>query len=193
MKKNIKKIILATLLLTTTLSAQEFSNNDDSYSLVAFETSYSSFDVENDDTTTVAMDPYTFASAGVKIGAQTKEYRIFLSARYHPVTDFDYVYTLGGEFQYLFNFSKYANFYLGVNAGIAEMSFVDLNDKTRTISDPYYGGDAGFNVHLGDSIDMELGVRVMSLNAENLQEDITYSFNNMASGYMSLIFKYQMD
>lgn len=187
-----KIILLATLLLTTTLSAQNFSTNDDSYSLVAFETAYSALDVKNDDTP-VTTDSYSFPSAGIKIGAQTKEYRIFLSARYHTLSDFDYAYTLGGEFQYLFNFSKYANFYLGVNTGVAEMSLVDKADNTRTISDPYYGGDAGFNIYLDDSIDIELGMRMMSLNVDNLQDDITYSFNNMVSGYMSIIFKYQMD
>ena len=190
--RNLKKIILATLLATTTLSAQNFSNNDDTYSLVALETSYNSFDIDNDDSS-ANIDIDNFASAGIKIGAQTKEYRIFLSARYHTISDFDSAYTLGGEFQYLFNFSKYANFYLGVNAGIAEMSFDDSNNQTRTISDPYYGGDAGFNIHIKDSLDIELGARVMSLNAQNIQDNVTYDFNNIVSGYMSLIFKYQMD
>ena len=189
--KNLKKILLTTLLVSTTLSAQNFSNNDDTYSLVALETSYSNFDIKNGDT--LKTDTYNFTSAGIKIGAQTKEYRIFLSSRYHTLSDFDYAYTLGGEFQYLFNFSKYANFYLGVNAGIAEMSFDDSKNQTRTISDPYYGGDAGFNIHIQDSLDIELGARVMSLNAQNIQNDVAYSFDNIVSGYMSLIFKYQMD
>jgi len=190
--KNLKKIILATFLATTSISAQNFSNNDNSYSLVAFETAYSSFNIENDDST-VLVDSYKFASPSIKIGAQTEEYRIFLSARYHPISDFDYAYTLGGEFQYLFNFSKYANFYLGVSTGVAEMSFIDKKDVIRTISDPYYGGDIGFNIYLKESIDIELGARVMSLNAKNIQDDVTYSFDNIVSGYISIIFKYQMD
>ena len=190
--KTINKVILAALLATTTLSAQNFSNNDDTYSLVALETSYNSFDIDNDDSS-INIDIDKFPSAGIKIGAQTKEYRIFLSSRYLVIKDFDYAYTLGGEFQYLFNFSKYANFYLGVNAGIAEMSFDDTKKQTRTISDPYYGGDAGFNIHIQDSLDIELGARVMSLNAQNIKDDVTYSFDSIISGYMSLIFKYQMD
>jgi len=189
--KILKKIILTTLLATT-LSAQNFSNGVGSYSLVAFETAYSSFNIENDDST-IPMDSYKFVSPSIKIGAQTEEYRIFLSARYHPISDFDYAYTLGGEFQYLLNFSKYANFYLGVSTGVAEMSFIDKKDVIRTISDPYYGGDIGFNIYLKESIDIELGARVMSLNAKNIQDDVTYSFDNIVSGYISIIFKYQMD
>lgn len=188
--KIIDKIILSTLL-TTTLFSQEFSF-DDSYSLVGVETSYSTFDVENDDTTTT-MKTYKNSSAGLKIGAQSEDYRIFLSARYYDIKDFDSAYTLGGEFQYMINFSKYANFYLGVNGGVAEMSFIDARDTTRSISDSYFGGDAGFNIHATKSFDVEIGARVMSLNAKNIQNNITYSFNTMSCGYVSLIYKYKMD
>jgi len=190
--KNINKIILATLLSTAPLLADDSNHNYYSSSLVGVELGYNNLDLEND-TTTPLKETHKFTSSGLKIGAQTDNYRIFLSARHLQISDFDSAYTLGGEFQYLFNFSEYANFYLGVNAGQAEIKFVDSNSVSRTIADPYYGGDIGMNVHVSDSIDLEFGARVMSLNAENDKEDVIYTFNTITTGYMSLVFKYNID
>ena len=198
MKKNLTKIILISALAAMPLFAAQNNKKEESiykynsYSLLAFEGGYSSFDYESNSTPPVRKSP-GFAYGGIKIGAQTENYRLFLSARYCPIDNFDYAYTMGAEAQYLFNFSKMANFYVGVNAGIAEMRFVDATNLTRDISDPYVGGDMGFNIHLGENADLELGVRVMSLNAENTKAGVTYTFDTIASGYTSIIFKFQMD
>jgi len=189
--KNTNKIILATLLSISPLLADDSKYEYDSSSLVGVEFGYNSFNVDNDAST--VRDTYKYGSGGLKIGAQTNSYRIFLSARHMQISDFDYAYTLGGEFQYLINFSEYANFYLGVNAGQAEIQLIDSAGVTRSISDPYVGGDIGMNIHLGDQLDLEFGARIMTLNAENDREDIIYTFNSITTGYMSLIFKYQMD
>ena len=189
--KNINKIILTTLLSITPLLADDSKYKYDSSSLVGLELGYNNLDVNND--TTTIRDTYKFSSAGLKIGAQTQNYRIFLSARYLQIDDFNFAYTLGGELQYLINFSEYANLYLGVNAGQAEMEFVDSSGVTRFISDPYLGGDIGMNIHLNDTVDLEFGARMMTLNAENDKKNVIYTFNSITSGYMSLIFKYQID
>jgi hypothetical protein len=192
-KKVVQKIVLAGLVLTTPLMA-EFNFNKDIYSLLAFEGGYSSFDVEKNDTLTPAtITKYDMMHAGLKIGAQSKNYRFFLSGRYYNANDFDYATTLGAELQYIFNFSSMANFYLGLNGGIVNMRFTDGGTTSRTISDPYFGGDVGFNIHLADNIDFELGARVMQIQAENKIGLISYKFDNLVSGYASLIFKYKMD
>jgi hypothetical protein len=192
-KKVVQKIVLAGLVLTTPLMA-EFNFNKDIYSLLAFEGGYSSFDVEKNDTLTPAtITKYDMMHAGLKIGAQSKNYRFFLSGRYYNANDFDYATTLGAELQYIFNFSSMANFYLGINGGIVNMRFTDGGTTSRTISDPYFGGDVGFNIHLADNIDFELGARVMQIQAENKIGLISYKFDNLVSGYASLIFKYKMD
>jgi len=190
--KKINKIILATLLSISPLLADDSKYEYNSSSLVGVEFAYNNFKVDYGETP-VVEDSYNYSSGGLKIGAQTDNYRIFLSARNMQISEFDYAYTLGGEFQYLFDTSKYVDFYLGVNAGQAEIKFVDASGVTRTIADPYYGGDIGMNIHVTDGIDVELGARVMTLNAENDKEDVIYTFNSITSGYMSIIFKYQMD
>ena len=192
-KKVVQKIVLAGLVLTTPLMA-EFNFNKDIYSLLAFEGGYSSFDVEkNDAVNPASITKYDMMHAGLKIGAQSKNYRVFLSGRYYNANDFDYATTIGAELQYMFNFSSMANFYLGLNGGIVNMRFTDGGTTSRTISDPYYGGDAGFNIHLADNVDFELGARVMQIQAENKIGLISYKFDNLISGYASIIFKYKMD
>lgn len=193
MKKYLNKIVLAALLASTPLLAKDESiYKFNSYSLVGIEAGYSNFDVENDDTTPL-RETYTFNHGGVKVGAQTENYRLFLSGRYFSIDDFDSAYTAGIEAQYLLNFSDFANLYIGLNTGLAEMKFIDSADTTRTISDTYVGGDIGLNIHMGKTMDLEVGVRAMSLDATNTIGDITYTFDTIASAYMSLIFRYQMD
>ncbi len=193
MKKYLSKIIVATLLITSPLLAREESvYKFNSYSLVGIEAGYSNFDVESDEAAPLRKT-YKFGHGGLKIGAQTENYRLFLSGRYCSIDDFDYAYMVGAEAQYMMNFSSIANLYLGINTGIAEMRFIDRTNLTRNISDPYIGGDVGFNIHLGRELDFELGVRYIKLDAKNNKSSITYTFDNITSGYMSLIFKYQMD
>ncbi len=192
-KKVVQKIVLAGLVLSTPLMA-EFNFNEDIYSILAFEGGSSSFDVERTDTVTpTSIKKYDMMHAGLKIGAQSENYRVFLSGRYYNADDFDYATTIGAELQYMFNFSSFANFYLGVNGGIVNMRFTDGGTTSRTISDPYFGGDAGFNLHITKSLDFELGARVMQIQAENRIGLITYKFDNLISGYASIIFKYKMD
>jgi hypothetical protein len=192
-KKVFQKVVLTSLLVSAPLMA-DFGFNDDTYSLLGVEGGYSSFDVERDDSVNPAsIKKHKMMHGGLKIGAQSKDYRFFLSGRYYDAEDFDYATTLGAELQYMFHFSSIANFYLGVNGGIVNMRFTDGGTTSRTISDPYFGGDAGFNVHLGETIDLELGARVMQIQAENKIGTVAYKFDNLVSGYASIIFKYQMD
>ncbi len=188
-KKVLKSVILASALMTTSLMAEEVSEYEyNTYSLVGFEAGYGSFDF---DSGTVG-EKINFNSGGFKIGGQTDNYRLFLSIRGFDSGEFDYARTYGVEAQYLFNFSKFANFYLGVNAGTTDMKLTAANNSVK-IYDPYVGGDAGFNIHLGKMADLELGARVMSLNSETTMSGSTYKFDSMVTGYASIIIKYKMD
>ncbi|MBU1658645.1 hypothetical protein KKG72_06285 [bacterium] len=194
MKNTLTKVLLTTLLAGSAWSAEISDYKFDTYSLLGFEGGYNTFDVERNAPPAAArITKYNFGHAGIKIGAQSENYRLFLSARYYDAQDFDYATTLGAELQYMFNFSSMMNFYLGVNTGIANMRFIDGGTTSRTISDPYVGGDAGFNIHLGEMADLELGARVMSIQAENVISNVTYKFDTIVSGYASIIFKYKMD
>ncbi|MBU0721823.1 hypothetical protein KJ877_10805 [bacterium] len=195
MKNRLAKITLATLLTASALAADSSDYRFHTSSLIGFEGGYSSMDVErNNGITAATTQNHKFSHGGIKIGAQTEEYRLFLSGRYYVIDGFDYVSTMGAEFQYMINFSSAANIFLGVNTGLASMKFTPTGETTsRTVSDPYVGADAGLNIHLGESVDFELGARVLNLQAENTKNSIVYKFDNLISAYASIIFKYQID
>ncbi len=193
--KNIilKLAVLSALMLTTEAFASQYRYNTSS--LVGIEGSYSSFDVENDATPPV-REKVKFSGVGLKIGAQTHNYRVFLSVRNSFIDgDYDYAYFYGAEVQYLMNFSSYANFFIGANGGVVNMRFVDSLNASRDVGGTYFGGDLGVNVHLGDSVDLELGGRIIKLSeAESTNANgLTYKFDNISAGYASIIFKYSMD
>ncbi|OIP54582.1 MAG: hypothetical protein AUK54_05955 [Helicobacteraceae bacterium CG2_30_36_10] len=195
MKNTLKKVFIVSALISSLVASDTSEYLVDTYSLVGLEGGYSSLDVERQ-TAGIAISAtkqHNFGHGGFKIGAQGENYRLFLSGRYYNAKDFDYMTTMGAELQYMFNFSSFSNFFLGVNTGLANIRFVDDSSISRTISDTYVGADAGFNFHLAKSVDFEIGARVMNMQAENTISGVTYTFDNMLSGYASIIFKYKMD
>ncbi len=198
MIKTLSKIIVATILVASSLSAADVDSSKYKFninSLVGFEGSYSNFDYERTQTAVATQrEKVSLNGGGIKIGAESDNYRFFLAARVYDAGEFDYARTYGAELQYKFNFAKFANMYMGVNFGKVDMRFVDnKNNNTVKLDDTYIGGDVGFNVHLGKHADWEIGARVMSLNASKEDAGATYAFDNIVTGYTSIIFKYQMD
>jgi len=189
-------VVLSAFMATTSLSAASFTYNTNS--LVGIEGSYSSFDVENDATPPL-REKIDFSGIGLKIGAETDNYRLFLSVRNSFIDgNYDYAYFYGGEVQYLMNFASFANFFIGVNGGYTNFRFVDSLNESRDVASTYFGGDLGFNVHLGSSVDLELGARIMKLSeatsiATSTPGSLNYKFDNISAGYASIIFKYSMD
>jgi len=192
MKKIVSGLVAFFILLG---SAYADDLSFETWSLIGIEGGYSSFDLERDQVgTPVQTTTYNKAEAGIKIGAQTQNYRLFLSMRDYFVSDFDYLVTYGVEGQYLFNFSKVANLFIGINAGAIDAKLTIANEsRTRSFSDPYFGGDLGFNFHIGESFDLELGARVMTTDAQNTINGVTYKIDTLTTGYVSFIYKYQMD
>jgi len=192
-KNKMKTIILSAALTATSLLADISDYEFKTKSLVGIEGGFNVVDYVYNSANSPKSS--NLASAGLKIGAETRDFRVFLSTRYLFDTgnEYDYIVTYGGEVQYKFNASEVFNFYLGVNGGMANIRFTPPIGTYRTITSPYFGGDMGTNIHLGDTMDLELGARVMSIQETNTIDGIEYRFNNIITGYASLIFKWQMD
>lgn len=195
--KKIAAGIVSLLLMSGAAQADDYRFNIKS--LVGFEGGYSTFDVEKiAPPAASAIKSYNQPEIGLKIGAESENYRIFLSVRNYFVDGYDYFIGYGGELEYLFNFSKIANFYIGLNAGVLDGRFnVKGESEARTISDPYMGGEAGLNFHVSEHFDFEMGGRVMATDAQNKKiissNPVTYKFDSIITGYASIIIKYQMD
>ena len=187
MKKNLKNIIISSLLLSSVVVA------DDTKSLVGFEGGYAQTDVSSNSSTLSYDKTCVLGSGGFKIGAENRNYRLFISGRYYNSKDFESANTIGAELQYMINVTDWANLFIGVSAGQFDAEKKDRSNVTREFSEMYYGGDAGFNFHLGKSVDLELGARMIDIQADNTISGVTYSIDPMFSAYASLIFKFELE
>lgn len=189
-----KKIIINLSILITLISSSAAMDSLDIYkgtSLVGIEGTYNTFDISND---AAYSDELVYLATGIKIGAQTDGYRLFLSARNNFIPTYDYSYAIGAEAQFLMNFSSVANMFMGINTGTLSLKFDDEAGLNRKVSSKYFGGDIGLNLHLSDTSDLEIGARKIRLTEpSHLQGGVTYSFENITNIYVSLIFKYSMD
>ena len=193
-KNTIKLVVLLFTLATVPLMAGE-SYDFETTSLVGIEGGASSLDYYKNSN---AISSVGLANVGLKLGAETKDFRIFLSGRYFydSSAEYEYLVTYGAEVQYKFNVSKAFNLYLGANGGYASMRFNPVNDSfgPRSLSSPYFGGDIGANIHLSDATDFEIGGRVMSIQATHNGGTFgNYHIGNIVNVYASLIFKWKMD
>ena len=177
-KSGLQKVLLSIAVMTTSLVAGDIDHSSTTNSLFAVEAGYSSADVESISGTGTSKE--NFANIGLKIGAEGESYRVFLGGSSYLVPDYSYMYMYGAAAQYKFNFMKKANFFIGANVGFADLKATAATDNTNT---SYYGGDAGFNFHATKVVDLELGMRAVKL----------VDVDNMLTGYMSVIIKYQMD
>jgi len=192
MKNSLRKIVLASIMTVAPLAASEYTF--DTHSLLAIEGAYSETSVD-----VIAGTPKTYdkgaASLGFKLGAESENYRIFLSARAYDADNLSYLNTYGAEVQYLFNFSKIANFYLGGSGGLAKYKVPhDGTDSAVAADSMYYGGDAGFNIHATELVDLEIGARIISIqDGDVIQGPKVYEFDRIVSAYASVIIKWKMD
>lgn len=186
MKNSLSKIVLATMIAVAPLAA-DYSFN--THSLFAIEGGATNAGVEQ---TGGVYSDKTIANVGLKIGAQTENYRVFLSARYYDAENASTLNTYGAEVQYMFNFSKPVNFFIGANGGVANVKLALEGEASERASEVYYGADTGFNIHASELVDLEIGVRYMVL-----QEDIVSAsgakIDDIATAYASVIIKWKMD
>jgi len=191
MKNRLGKVVLSTLFVASSLMADY---SFDVTSLIGVEGGYANLDVEKVVNNASSTKKYNMAGGGIKIGAQTDDFRVYVGFNYYSANDFDYITTYGASLEYLIHTSPSFNLFLGVNTGIANMKYLPVSESSfRTVSDPYYGGEAGVDVHLSKSFDLEFGARYMSVDASNTRNGIKYRSDNMISGYGSVIYKFKMD
>lgn len=183
--KKITTALCASLLCGTLATADEVK------SLVGLEAGFSEIGVSNDISGAAGFDETeSFAHGGLKIGAESHNYRFFLSGRYYATDDFEQLSTIGAEIQYLLNFTSWMNMYIGANIGILDAEI--QADQKRTFSDMYYGADIGCNFHLGDSVDLELGARIIDVQGDNTIGGVTYTLDPLITGYGSVIYKFDL-
>ena len=181
MKNSLSKIVLATMIAAAPLAA-EYSF--DTSSLFGIEGGISNVSSESGN-----YDEEGIPNIGLKIGAQTENYRIFLGARYYVADKLESLSTYGAEVQYMFNFSKPVNFFIGANGGMANVK-LKSGSVSESTSELYYGADAGFNIHALKMLDIEIGARFLSIqDAKIAGEEI----NDIVTGYASLIVRWEMD
>jgi len=193
-KNRLKTVIVGLALSSASLMASEVSGYEfQTKSLVGIEGGYNTLRYEYGTPTDNSIHSTWIGHIGLKIGAETKEYRVFLSGRYYYDKS-GYIMTYGGEIQYKFNVTKAFNVFMGANGGIVNLAFrANGENFTRTLSEPYFGGDLGANIYLGKSVDWEFGGRVMSIQADNIRNGKTYHVNQLLTAYTSIIFKWTMD
>ena len=188
MKNSLRKIVLATMIVVAPLTAGEYSF--DSHSLFAVEGGASSVNVE---APAGVYDEKEMANIGLKIGAQTENYRVFLSARYYDMDNSSTLNTYGAEAQYLFNFSNPVNFFIGANGGVANVKIAVTGTPSERVSEMYYGADAGFNIHASEMIDVEIGARYMALQDAVVLSAPVVKVDSITTAYASVIIKWEMN
>ncbi|MEN8303148.1 MAG: outer membrane beta-barrel protein [Campylobacterota bacterium] len=189
MKNSLSKIVLAAMMTAAPLVASEYTFN--SHSLFAIEGGMSDVTTES----AAVMEKDELANVGLKLGAQTDNYRVFLSGRHYQVEDYNSLRTYGVEAQYMFNFSEPVNFFLGANAGKAKIK-VGANgaDPSAETTTTYYGADAGFNLHASEMVDIEIGAKYMEMQDGVItQGATTLEVDKIVTAYASLIIKWEMD
>jgi hypothetical protein len=193
----LKKVVfmkntLQTLLLASTLASTSLLATDNTKSLVGFEGGISQVNVEYS-TAPLVSEKYDLVSGGVKIGAESENLRIFLNANYLDGDEFDYARTYGVAFQYLFNVADFMNIYAGVNSGIMDLRLLNAAGGAVDLRKSYIGADAGFNIHLGKSVDLEFGGRYLNIDADTTVSGVNYNFKDYVAAYGSLIFKFELE
>lgn len=193
MKKSLQKIAVVTLLAAVPLMGGGFVSTTES--LFALEGGHTQLNADVDQSS-YDVQKGAMGHFGLKLGAQGKHYRVFLSGRNFVAEKGNTIVTMGGEIQYKFNFSKPVSFFMGANGGAANIKIGASGDgalPSVSTTVPYFGGDVGFNYNASDIVDLELGVKYMRMGQSVTQEATSYNFSNLTSGYGSVIIKWQMD
>jgi len=190
--KLIQKTLVVVSLLGTTFTGVQAQQTK---SLLGIEGGTSSLRAQTD-TAGYEIQKASMGHFGLKFGAEGENYRIFFSARNFLADGSNNLLTGGIEGQYKFNFSKYADFFIGGNGGLAYIEIApssDGMDPGVNLTTPYFGGDVGFNFHATETLDLELGAKYMFMDSTITQGTATYDFRDLTSFYASVIFKWQMD
>ena len=194
----LKKVLSAAVLLAAVnASASEnyFANEWDAKGLIALEGSGGSMNlIEKDPTTIYDSETVAAGSVSLKLGGESKHYRLFLAGTYYQLDDSTRItdstaFSLGLQVDYLIRAGEHFNIFMGLNGGLMNTNFeYDVAGVTTydNNTDAYYGAQAGVNIDIIDTLGVELGVRGKYVATAN---DV-YTIDNMYEGYASIVFKF---
>ena len=196
----LKKVLSAAILLAAVnASAGEnyFANEWDAKGLIALEGAGGSANLIYKDSDTIyATETEPIGSVSLKLGGESKHYRLFLAGTYYqldaPDTSKSTAGSLGLQVDYLIRAGEHFNIFMGLNGGLMYTNFeYDVLGITTYDSntDAYYGGQAGVNIDIIDSLGVELGIRGKYVSTAN---DV-YTIDNMIEGYAAIVFKFTGD
>jgi len=190
-----KKILGSALLLTSVLATageNYYQNAWDAKGLLAIEGAFGSAQTKLTEPNPSGGDHIinnegnSAVGAAFKLGGESESYRLFMSARYHNVENYDYVATAGMELQYLLRFTEHFNIFLGVNGGMMG-SQATIGSTEYSVINPYAGVDAGLNIDIVENFGVEVGVRMNKAFADSSEIG---AVDYIAEGYASLVFKF---
>jgi len=194
--KMLKKVFSSVVLLAAmNASAGEnyFANEWDAKGLIAIEAAGGSMNLKDQSPTVVAAEEdVADASVALKLGGESKYYRLFVEGRYYMVDQGSFesieAASLGLQIDYLIRAGEHFNIFMGLNGGGIYSQFQDTATPSlqQTNKDAYAGAQAGVNIDIINNLGIELGERAKYV----FSEDNVYSISNMYEGYAAIVFKF---
>lgn len=196
----LKKVLSSAILLAAvSASAGEnyFDNEWDAKGLIAIEGAGGSMNLITTDTSVdpavSATDSTGAGSVSLKLGGESRFYRLFLAGTYYlldaPNTSESSATSLGLQIDYLIRAGEHFNIFMGLNGGGIYSDFkqdVVGGTTSESNTDGYAGAQAGVNIDIIDNLGVELGARYKHVFSG---EDVA-AIDNMFEGYASIVFKF---
>ncbi len=192
----LKKVLSSAILLAAmNASAGEnyFANEWDAKGLVAIEGAGGSMTMATQNLTSIAAEDSTGAgSVALKLGGESKYYRLFVDGRYYMLDASGFesskAASLGMQIDYLIRAGEHFNIFMGLNGGgiFSEFQDTSVPSVKHTNKDGYLGAQAGVNIDIIENLGVEVGARAKYVFAE----DDVYAISNIYEGYAAIVFKF---
>jgi hypothetical protein len=188
-----KRLLKITVVALAFVAVSAFANSNNSqgssdvYSLIGIEGGYNSSSVNHFGSSSKAVN---FSHVGLKLGAQTQSYRLFLNLRGYMSSDFKNTSSFGIEGQYMFAHFKVLDLFLGAGAG---MMYMTTKESSFSFDHSYYSGEAGLNFHIAPMFDLAVGGRYMKLGYKGGNTQVYVDIDHIATIYTSLVYKFKMN
>jgi len=195
-----KKVLSSAILLASVAAGageNYFSNEWDAKGLIAIEGSGGSMSLTQQNASTITTDDSTGAgSVALKLGGESKYYRLFLEGRYYMLDASGFesskAASLGLQVDYLIRAGEHFNIFMGLNGGGIYSKFQEnaISGSTpatqHTNQDGYVGAQAGVNIDIIENLGIELGGRAKYV----FTDDDVIAISNAYEGYVAIVFKF---
>ena len=195
-----KKVLSSAILLASVAAGageNYFSNEWDAKGLIAIEGSGGSMSLTQQNASTITTDDSTGAgSVALKLGGESKYYRLFLEGRYYMLDASGFesskAASLGLQVDYLIRAGEHFNIFMGLNGGGIYSKFEEkkvsgsTSSNQHTNQDGYVGAQAGVNIDIIENLGIELGGRAKYV----FTDDDVYAISNAYEGYVAIVFKF---